>query len=123
MRDLLERVGLGIAAVSVTGCLLAGGGVVEESSPRIDAFTANPPVLFVGTAISEEDTIRLSCRATDPDGDAIRYTFRASSGNVFSLGGTEALYLPDRFGEHVMSCDACDATACDHAEVTVEVRT
>jgi hypothetical protein len=62
--------------------------------PQIFSLVANPSgILYGGSTI-------LTCAATDPDGDMVRYTWTASEGSITGVGNRVTWTAPNRSGEY-----------------------
>ncbi len=121
---IVVRIGENAATVLITYSLreVYAGDYVEHEGPREvpapppppppPAKPANqPPALTCsaerGQAIAGE-RVRISCQASDPDGDVVRFTWKASGGQVI---GTGAVVVFDTTG-----LEAGDYTVAAHAE-------
>jgi len=77
------------------------GGSVQSSipitvganqAPAISSFTASPSgVLYGGTTL-------LTCIASDPDGDVVRYSWTTSEGSISGVGNKVTWIAPDKTG-------------------------
>lgn len=77
------------------------GGSVQSSipitvganqAPIISSFNASPSgVLYGGTTL-------LTCIASDPDGDVVRYSWSASEGSISGVGNKVTWIAPDKTG-------------------------
>ncbi|MCK4403025.1 MAG: PKD domain-containing protein [Dehalococcoidia bacterium] len=71
--------------------------VVANRDPQILSLVAAPDTVLP----DEQSTI--TCLASDPDGDALSYSWRATDGNITGVGATVTWIAPDREGEFTIT--------------------
>ena len=92
-----------------------------------EAFDANhPPVIEVFSCapsyVEVSDPVHLYCRARDPDGDIVRYRFRASNSIIEYLGAGEGVAYFTKEGKWPVICEARDYTdSIDESVCIVDV--
>jgi hypothetical protein len=90
--------------------------VSANRSPIISSLVANPSeILYEGSTI-------LTCIATDPDGDTVRYTWSASEGSITGVGSSVTWTAPNRSGQYsvtVIVSDSKGGQTQDNVTVTV----
>lgn len=113
-------------SVSDSGGVLCGGRQTTTTSltvqvstvlnlpPVIDVLAATPAQVFPG------GTASLACRATDPDGDAVFYSWSATRGSVTPLAPGDATFVAGPAGPALVTCVAEDGRG-GRAERTVTV--
>jgi hypothetical protein len=68
--------------------------VGANQAPRISSLSADPSsVLYGGSAV-------ITCIANDPDGDAVRYSWTASGGNITGVGNKVTWIAPSKGGSY-----------------------
>jgi hypothetical protein len=67
-------------------------GVVKNQDPAISSLTANP------ITVLPQSRSTVTCTASDPDGDALTYSWEASEGEITGVGKTVTWIAPDREG-------------------------
>ncbi|HEX7364178.1 MAG TPA: PKD domain-containing protein [Dehalococcoidia bacterium] len=78
--------------------------VGANQSPIISSFTASPSgVLFGGTAL-------LTCIASDPDGDQLRYSWEASAGSITGVGNKVTWIAPSKSGTYNVTVIVSDGS-------------
>ncbi len=65
-----------------------------NQSPEISSLTANPPGVSCG------GSSMVKCIATDPDGDAVYYSWSASGGDISGSGDTVTWIAPNESGNY-----------------------
>lgn len=93
--------------VSMGSC--GGGGSSESNSPVgnqhpiISSIEATPPSVHV------DNISKVTCDASDPDGDSLTYTW-ASSGGIISGFGFEVTWkAPSTTGSYSVTCNVSDS--------------
>lgn len=76
----------GVAQASVT--LTVGA----NQPPQISSLTSDPSGILYG------GTVTLTCIATDPDGDVVRYSWSASEGSISGVGEKVTWKAPNKAG-------------------------
>ena len=67
-------------------------GVVKNQDPAISSLTANP------ITVLPQSRSTVTCTASDPDGDALTYSWEATEGEITGVGNTVTWIAPDREG-------------------------
>ena len=67
-------------------------GVGANQPPQISSLAANPTVIGPGGSSV------ISCVANDPDGDVVRYSWKASDGNISGVGNKVTWFPPNKGG-------------------------
>lgn len=70
---------------------------MANRDPQILSLVAAPDTVLP----DEQSTI--TCLASDPDGDALSYSWRATDGNITGVGATVTWIAPDREGEFTIT--------------------
>ncbi len=73
-----------------------------NTPPSILSLTANPD------SVEENGTSELTCNASDPDNDNLRYTWDASSGSISGSGNNVTWSAPNSVGTYAVSCNVSD---------------
>jgi len=90
--------------------------VVANRDPQILSLVAAPDTVLP----DEQSTI--TCLASDPDGDALSYSWRATDGNIIGVGATVTWIAPDREGEFTITVIVGDGKGGQNAgDVSVTV--
>lgn len=90
--------------------------VVANRDPQILSLVAAPDTVLP----DEQSTI--TCLASDPDGDALSYSWRATDGNIIGVGATVTWIAPDREGEFTITVIVDDGKGGQNAgDVSVSV--
>ena len=90
--------------------------VVANRDPQILSLAAAPDTVLP----DEQSTI--TCLASDPDGDALSYSWRATDGNIIGVGATVTWIAPDREGEFTITVIIDDGKGGQNAgDVSVTV--
>jgi len=90
--------------------------VVANRDPQILSLVAAPDTVLP----DEQSTI--TCLASDPDGDALSYSWRATDGNIIGVGATVTWIAPDREGEFTITVIVDDGKGGQNAgDVSVTV--
>jgi len=92
--------------------------VVRNLDPEIMSLNANPDTVLP----NGKSTI--TCAAKDPDGDVVKYSWKASDGSITGVGDTVTWAAPDREGEFTISVivnDGKGGQVGDHVKVTVVI--
>lgn len=76
--------------------------VSANQNPIISSFNANPSTILYGGSTT------LTCVATDPDGDVVRYSWTASEGNITGVGDKVTWIAPNKGGEFTVTVIASD---------------
>ncbi len=110
-----------VGAYGVTCAVTDGGGrtasstltlaVVANQAPTGAVATATPDVLDPGA------TATLTCAASDPDGDALSYTWGVTAGSVSGTGASVTFTAPDAPGVVTATCTASDPTGASTTAV------
>ena len=72
--------------------------VGANQSPQISSLSANPTVIGMG------GSSLITCVANDPDGDVVRYDWKASEGNVSGVGNKVTWVPPNKGGTFNVIC-------------------
>ncbi len=76
--------------------------VVANQAPVIERLEANPSgVIYGGSAV-------ITCIASDPDGDVVRYSWSASDGTITGTGNKVTWVAPNRGGNYNITVIASD---------------
>jgi hypothetical protein len=76
--------------------------VTANQAPKISSLSANPSgVLYGGST-------RVTCIASDPDGDAVRYSWEASGGSITGVGDKVTWIAPSKGGSYNISVIVSD---------------
>jgi hypothetical protein len=67
--------------------------VSANQNPIISSFSSNPSTILYGGSTT------LTCVATDPEGDVVRYSWTASEGNITGVGDKVTWVAPNKGGE------------------------
>ena len=86
----------GIAEASLTL------SVVANQPPQISSLDANPSALSPGSSTT------ITCIATDPDGDAVSYSWSASQGNISGTGNNVTWVAPSETGSFTVTVLVAD---------------
>jgi len=92
----------------------------ENHSPQITEFSISPAVI----KINESSTVR--CRAGDPDGDVLTYSWYSSLGTILGRDSVITWVAPEFQCQIFIRCTVSDghgAWAADSALVTVQADT
>ena len=76
--------------------------VVSNQEPVIASVTANPATVLPGASST------VTCVASDPDGDALTYTWKADYGEMTGVGETVTWMAPDTEGEFHITVTVVD---------------
>jgi len=76
--------------------------VGANQSPVINSFNANPSTILYGGSAT------LTCVATDPDGDIVRYSWSASEGAITGVGDKVTWIAPGKGGEYTVTVVVSD---------------
>ncbi|MBM3141814.1 MAG: hypothetical protein FJ005_02025 [Chloroflexi bacterium] len=68
--------------------------VGANQSPQISSLTASPSGILYGGSTT------LTCIATDPDGDVVRYSWSASEGSITGVGNKVTWKAPNKGGNY-----------------------
>lgn len=130
MRMLAKACFAALAMLLIVTPLLACGGAEapppSEPEPTPTPSGNQPPVI---TSLTPEATIllpeavtKITCVASDPDGDTLTYTWTASGGTISSIENIANWRAPDFTGEFVISVTVDDgegATVSKSCTLTV----
>ncbi len=90
--------------------------VVANRDPQILSLVA-----AADTVLPDEQST-ITCLASDPDGDALSYSWRATDGNIIGVGATVTWIAPDREGEFTITVTVDDGKGGQNAgDVSVTV--
>ena len=90
--------------------------VIENTPPQIQRLQADPDIIDVG------ESTRLTCTATDADGDSLRYFWSAAFGALADSGAVAHWTAPEEPGYYWIACQVQDGQggqARDSVGVTV----
>jgi hypothetical protein len=76
--------------------------VSANQSPRISSLSANPSGVLYGGSTT------VTCIASDPDGDAVRYSWEASGGSITGVGDKVTWIAPSKGGSYNISVIVSD---------------
>ncbi len=71
--------------------------ISANQSPRISSLSANPSGVLYGGSTT------VTCIASDPDGDAVRYSWEASGGSITGVGDKVTWIAPSKGGSYTIS--------------------
>jgi hypothetical protein len=71
--------------------------VVANQNPQISSVTADPATTGPGGSST------ITCIASDPDGDALNYTWQATEGNITGVGNKVSWFAPSKGGSFNVS--------------------
>jgi hypothetical protein len=92
--------------------------VAANQNPIINSLNANPSNTLYGGSTT------LTCLATDPDGDVVRYSWTASEGNITGVGDKVTWVAPNKGGEFTVTCIVSDGRGGEtRGDVRVSVST
>ncbi|MBI5047873.1 MAG: fibronectin type III domain-containing protein [Deltaproteobacteria bacterium] len=78
-------------------------GSTPNNSPTISSVIPNPyPPVNVGS------TLAITCVASDPDGDALTYTWTSTGGNFSGSGSVVSWIAPSTAGTYTVTCSVSD---------------
>ena len=92
--------------------------VVSNQDPEILSLVADPSV------VSPQGKSTITCVASDPDGEALTYLWKASAGSITGEGDVVTWVAPDMGGESTITVTVSDGKGGQNAEqvsVTVSV--
>ena len=95
-------------------------GVGANQPPQITSLAANP------TTIGPGGSSLITCVANDPDGDVVRYSWKASDGNISGVGNKVTWFAPNKGGNFnvtVIVSDGKGAETQGNVAVTVALAT
>ena len=92
--------------------------VSANQAPQISSLDANPSgVLYGGSTL-------LTCIASDPDGDVVRYSWTASEGSITGVGNKVTWIAPSKGGSYTITVIVSDGKGGEtRGEVPVTVAT
>ncbi len=76
--------------------------ISANQSPRISSLSANPSGVLYGGSTT------VTCIASDPDGDAVRYSWEASGGSITGVGDKVTWIAPSKGGSYNISVIVSD---------------
>ena len=76
--------------------------VTANQAPQISSLSANPSGVLYGGSTT------VTCIASDPDGDAIRYSWEASGGSITGVGDKVTWIAPSKGGSYNISVIVSD---------------
>jgi hypothetical protein len=77
--------------------------VGANQAPKISSLSADPPGVLLGSSTT------ITCIASDPDGDAVKYSWTASSGTVTGVGNKVTWIAPSKGGGYTISVIVSDS--------------
>jgi len=81
--------------------------VGANQAPVISSLTANPSgVLYSGSTL-------LTCIASDPDGDVVRYSWSASAGSITGVGNKVTWVAPSKTGSFTITAIVSDGKGAE----------
>ena len=87
--------------------------ITANSPPQITGLTASPSSIEPGSIST------ITCTATDPDGDALTYSYSTTGGSISGTGSTATYTAPWTDGTHTITCSVTDRNGGEDAEAVV----
>ena len=97
---------------TITVKVTDGRGGEATAQLTIGVAINQPPVIFSLTSewqqVQKAMTSAIKCKARDPDGDKLSYTWSANGGNITGEGATVTWVAPDAFGTYTITVTITD---------------
>jgi len=113
-----DETGTATASCYVAATETSPPGAPADNPPAITSLTSSP------SSVAPEESSTITCIASDPDGDALSYTWSATNGTISGVGNIAAWVAPAITGTFTISVTVADGgtgTATASCFVAVEM--
>jgi large repetitive protein len=114
---------------SITCSISDGNGGEDNETVAVTVTTTNSPPEITGliatpSSIQPGGISTITCTATDPDGDALTYSYTTAGGSISGTGSTVIFAAPGSDGSYTVICTISDGNGGeDNETVAVTVTT
>jgi len=109
---------------SITCSISDGNGGEDNETVAVTVTTTNSPPEITGliatpSSIQPGGISTITCTATDPDGDALTYSYTTAGGSISGTGSTVIYTAPGIDGSHTVTCTVSDGNGGEDNETVV----